>query len=117
MSTKWRKYQRDVAELFRALGFEAKVEDTLTGARAVHDVDVAVRFSIAGVPVLWIVECKLWKASVGKEQVMTLAQIAQDVGADRAFLLSESGFQAGALKAVRNTNVTLTNLQGLTEAA
>lgn len=32
---------------------------------------------------------------------MTLVHIAQDVGADRAFLLSENGFQAGALTAVR----------------
>jgi hypothetical protein len=113
----WQKYQQDAAELFRALGFDAVVEETLVGARATHDVDVVVRFALAGVPVLWIVECKLWKASVRKEQVMTLAQIAQDVGADRAFLLSESGFQAGAVTAVRHTNVTLSNLQELTEAA
>ena len=117
MSTKWRKYQHHVAELFRALGFEAKVEERLNGARGMHDIDVVTRFTIAGVSVLWIVECKLWKASVQKEQAMTLAQIAQDVGADRAFLLSESGFQAGALKSVRNSNVTLTSLQDLTEAA
>jgi hypothetical protein len=76
-----------------------------------------VRFRIGGVAVLWVVECKLWKASVRKEQVMTLVHIAQDVGADRAFLLSESGFQAGALTAVRNTNITLTDLKGLLAAA
>lgn len=117
MGAGWRQYQQEVAEVFRAMGFEATVEETLTGARASHAVDVAVRLRIGGVAVLWIVECKLWKASVSKEQVMTLVQIAQDAGADRAFLLSESGFQAGALAAVRNTNVTLTDLQELVAAA
>lgn len=48
---------------------------------------------------------------------MTLAQIAQDVGADRAFLLSESGFQAGAIKACRHSNVSLTSLAELAESA
>lgn len=99
------------------MGFEATVEETLAGARVSHAVDVAVRLRIGGVGILWIVECKLWKASVRKEQAMTLVQIAQDVGADRAFLLSESGFQAGALSAVQNTNVTLIDLQGLIAAA
>jgi hypothetical protein len=117
MSAGWRQYQQEVADVFRAMGFKTTVEETLTGARASHIVDVAVRFRIGGVAVLWVVECKLWKASVRKEQVMTLVHIAQDVGADRAFLLSESGFQAGALTAVRNTSTTLTDLQGLLAAA
>lgn len=117
MSAGWRRYQEDVAEVFRSMGFEATVEETLAGARASHVVDVAVRLRIGGVGILWTVECKLWKSSVRKEQVMTLVQIAQDLGVDRAFLLSESGFQAGALTAVRSTNITLTDLQGLIAAA
>ena len=48
---------------------------------------------------------------------MALYQIAQDVGADRAFLFSESGFQAGAIAAARNTNVTLTSLGAVRESA
>lgn len=48
---------------------------------------------------------------------MTLGHIAQDVGADRAFLLSESGFQAGAIAACRHSNITLTSLPELADAA
>ena len=113
----WRRYQEEAAALFKAMGFTANVEETLVGARAQHEVDVVVRLVISGVAMLWIVECKHWKSAVRKEQVMTLASITQDVGADRAFLLSESGFQSGALTAVRNTNVTLTSLAELTEVA
>jgi Restriction endonuclease len=59
------------------------------------------------------VECKLWKTAVPKAQVLTLVQVAQDVGADRAFLLSEKGFQAGAIAVVKKTNISLTNINEL----
>jgi hypothetical protein len=117
LTTPWEQYQEDVAELFRTMGFAAEVEAELLGARARHRVDVVVRPTNAGIPVLWIVECKHWKARVGKEQVMTLAQIAQDVGADRAFLLSESGFQAGAIAASQHSNLSLSSLAELSESA
>lgn len=36
--------------------------------------------------------------------------MVEDIGADRGLLFSESGFQAGAISAAQNTNVTLTSL-------
>jgi hypothetical protein len=113
----WEKYQEDVAALFRRMGFDAQIEATMNGARAQHSIDVVVRSRATGIEVLWIAECKHWKAAVRKEQVMTLGHIAQDVGADRAFLLSESGFQAGAIAACRHTNISLTSLPELATAA
>ncbi|WP_414815607.1 restriction endonuclease [Rhizobium sp. IY2] len=109
----WRTYQTDVARYLTELGFSVEVEKEVVGARGVHEVDVAAKTELFGVPVLWIAECKLWNAAVKKEQVTSLYQIAQDVGADRAFLLSESGFQSGAIRMAQNTNVTLTSLPDL----
>lgn len=63
------------------MGFQTEIEFKMTGARGQHNIDVVVRPRIAGIPALWIVECKHWKAAVRKEQVMTLGHIAQDVGA------------------------------------
>lgn len=117
MPPDWKQYQEDVAGLFRRMGFDAEIELKLEGARAQHNIDVVVRPRPAGIPALWIVECKHWKAAVRKEQVMTLGHISQDVGADRAFLLSESGFQAGAIAACRHSNITLTSLAELADAA
>lgn len=116
-SAVWRDYQEKAAELFRAMGFEAVVEEALVGARGKHKVDVVARTQLSGVDVTWIVECKYWNASVPKAHVLTLVQIAQDVGADRAVLLSETGFQAGAVAAARKSNVLLTSLAELGEAA
>jgi restriction system protein len=94
--TAWRDYQESAAHFFRVLGMDASVGERLTGARGHHDVDVVVRASRAGIEhieQLWIVECKLWRRSVDKLYVAALVSIVQDVGADRGFLLSETGFR------------------------
>lgn len=113
----WRDYEREAAQLFERMGFEVSVGQTLIGARGKHNVDVVARRTFSGVAVTWIIECKLWKSPVQKAQVLTLIQVAQDVGADRAFLLSESGFQAGAIAVSQHTNVSLINLAELAVAA
>lgn len=113
----WSDYQNRVAEFFRNLGLDAQVDAHVHGARADHDIDVAVCFRQFGINVLWIVECKLWKTAVPKEKVVALQQIAQDVGADRAFLVAETGFQAGAIRAARFSSITLTSLPDLGENA
>jgi hypothetical protein len=112
----WREYQQRSAEFFRRLGLTATIEHAVEGARATHAVDVFVEGKYHGIQFKWIVECKAWASSVPKEKVMTLAAIVQDVGADRGFLLSEKGFQSGAVRAAGKTNITLTSLADLGEA-
>ncbi|WBK02376.1 restriction endonuclease [Methylocystis parvus] len=109
-SISWRQYQERAAAVFKRMGFDAAIEPCLDGARGRHEIDVLVRTSLGSIPILWIVECKDWKVPVSKAHVLTLYQIAQDLGADRAFLLCEAGFQAGAIAAVRQTNVTLASI-------
>ena len=48
---------------------------------------------------------------------MALTSIVQDIGADRGFLLSEVGFQSGAILAARSSNITLTSLEDLSASA
>jgi hypothetical protein len=49
----WKQYQREVAAFLSSLGFETKVDETVHGARAEHDIDVTAHSSIAGVNQLW----------------------------------------------------------------
>ncbi|KXU89789.1 hypothetical protein CI15_06260 [Paraburkholderia monticola] len=117
MTAAWQTYQQEVAELFVSLGCTVEVEKEAVGARGLHVVDVLARATFAGVAITWVVECKLWNTAIPKEKVLALAQIASDIGADRAFLLSESGFQAGAIRVAEHTNITLTNMQELLGSA
>jgi hypothetical protein len=117
MGRTWHTYQQEVAALFRSLGLNTEIEAVVEGARGTHKIDVWVRFSRFGVEMKWLVECKFWRRAVPKEKVLTLQQIAQDVGADRAFLFSELGFQSGAIQAAQLSNTTLTSLAELRDRA
>jgi hypothetical protein len=110
----WEKYQHDTADLLREFGFATKVNDPLQGPNSVvHRVDVSARITVAGVPVLWIVECKLWNSRVPKEKVSALKDIVNDLAADRGLLMSEKWFQSGAINLAAAKNITLSNLDDL----
>ncbi len=113
----WNTYQEDVATFFKSIGATAETNATVKGVRGTHQADVLVTLKQFGINVTWIIECKLWKTSVPKEKILTLQQIVQDIGADRGFLMSESGFQAGAIKSAQTSNVTLSSLPELQEIA
>ena len=113
----WRQYQEDVAALFRKMGYSATTDCAVQGVRALHDLDVWVQFDAFGLRFRWVVECKEWRTKISKEKVAALKYIVDDVGADRGFLVSESGFQPGAVKAAETTNITLASLAELTHAA
>lgn len=110
----WHDYQERSAYYFHLLGMDVTVDEHLIGVRGEHDADVVVRTCEAGIKQIWIVECKLWRRRVGKLHVNALASVVQDVGADKGILLSESGFQSGAVKQASCSNITLTSLSELT---
>lgn len=106
----WSEYQEEAAEAFRALGLSAETNVRVRGVRSKHDLDVAVRGQLAGQDLFWVVECKRWKSRVSKAHVGTLIAVVADTGADRGILLSESGFQPGALALASTSNIHLTSL-------
>src|SRR5258708_22114951 len=113
----WKDYQEEAAEFFRSLGLDANTDVTIQGVRTKHDVDVLVKSHIYGFDVTWIVECKHWKEPVSKLHVLALREIVTDAGADRGILLSEAGFQSGAVGAADLTNVQVTSLADLNVTA
>lgn len=117
LMARWQEYEEEAAALFRSLGLEATTDERVDGVRGAHDVDVVVRSRRAGLEQVWVVECKWRRRRVEKLHVLALAEIVRDVGADRGVLLSEVGFQAGAIKIAYKRNITLTSLAQLREDA
>lgn len=113
--SEWSDYQEEVAEFFRGLGLTAETNVTMHGVRTRHDVDVVVKATLAGLEVVWVVECKAWKSAVPKEKVLALREIVTDTGADRGFMMAEGGYQSGALEAALFANVMLTSIAELRE--
>jgi hypothetical protein len=111
---RWEEYQHQAAALLRELGFSIEVNAQLAEANgAVHAIDVAARRTVAGVDLIWIVECKLWNKPVDMGAVRDLRTLVLDLGADHGLLMSESGFQSGAIMSARQKNITLTGLDDL----
>lgn len=117
MAIDWKAYQEEAASFFRSIGLNAETDVAVQGVRTSHDVDVLVKSVHAGFHVTWIVECKHWKTRVSKLHVLALREIVAEVGADRGILLSEEGFQSGAVEAATLTNVQVTSLAHLTASA
>ncbi len=117
MADSWQTYQEEVATFFRGLGLEATTNLTLQGIRTTHDIDVYVKSHRVGFDVVWVIECKHWERRVTKLHVLALREIVTDLGADRGILLSEVGFQSGAVEAAKLTNVHVSSLANLRESA
>lgn len=117
MATTWEDYQEEAASFFRSLGLEATTNVRVNGIRTHHDIDVLVKSHHAGFDIIWLVECKHWKNPVSKLHVLALREIVTEIGADRGILLSESGFQSGAIEAANLTNVHITSLAELSLSA
>jgi hypothetical protein len=113
----WQQYQEEAASYFRSLGLDATTDVTITGVRTSHDVDVLVKSRHVGFDITWIVECRHWASPVSKLHVLALREIVADIGADRGILLSESGFQSGAIEAANLTNVQVTSINQMRETA
>src|SRR3954452_14354103 len=113
----WQRYQEEAADFFRSLGLQASTDVTLQGVRTKHDVDVLVKSSHVGFKITWLIECKCWQMPVSKLHVLALREIVADLGADRGILLSEAGFQSGAIEAATLTNVHVTSLRELAGTA
>ena len=86
---------------------------TIRGVRTSHAVDVVVKSQHVGFEITWLVECKYWSTPVTKVHVLALREIVSDTGADRGIILSESGFQSGAVEAANLTNVQTSSLAEL----
>ncbi|GAI37777.1 unnamed protein product, partial [marine sediment metagenome] len=72
-----------------------------------------VEFTTFGYKTIWAIECKYWNTNVTKEKMLVLQQIIDDIGADKGVLISKKGFQSGAIRAVKKTNIILTNYEDL----
>jgi restriction system protein len=117
MTIAWKEYQEEAASFFRSLGLDASTDVTVAGVRTTHDIDVVVKSCHVGFEITWLVECKQWKTRVSKLHVLALREIVADIGADRGILLSEAGFQIGAIEAANLTNVRVTSLAEISATA
>ncbi len=103
----WYNFQEEICEHFRNLGTNAKTNVTVEGVRGSSNIDVVVESKYLGTDFKWFVEAKYWNSNVTKEIVHAFSTVLQNTGADRGFIISKKGFQSGAIKATKHTNISL----------
>ena len=113
MTEDWFLFQEEIKDYFENLGCEATTNITLKGVRTSHDIDVLIKSKFLGHNITWVIEAKKWKSKVSKLHVLALRQIIDDLGSDKGFIISEKGFQKGAIEAAKKTNVELLTFEGL----
>jgi hypothetical protein len=109
----WYKFQEKICNHFNSIGAISRTNITLQGVRTEHDIDILVKTKFLGQNITWIVEAKKWSKKVNKLHVLALRTIIDDIGADKGFIISEKGFQSGAIEAAKNSNISLTTFEEL----
>lgn len=71
--------------------------EVVQGRDGSYDFDATVRYELAGMAFLLLVEAKLHKNPIKRETVQVLHQKLQSVGAQKGVLVSTAPFQRGAL--------------------
>jgi hypothetical protein len=78
-------------------GLTVTLHDKIACADGTYDFDATVRFELAGMQFLVIVEAKRHKNPIKRELVQVLHQKLQSVGAQKAAMISTAPYQRGAV--------------------
>lgn len=105
--TDWQDLQIKVARVFHECGFKVEVEKTLSTARGKVEIDVFAEEDIKGRKYTILCECKNWKSRVPQSIIHGFRTVISDIGANRGYIISIKGFQAGASSASKFSNLDL----------
>lgn len=110
----WEKFEELVAELQRELAPNATVvrNDHIVGkiSRTKRQIDVTVRAKVGNYEVLIILDCKAHKRSVDVKAVESFVGLAEDVGANKAVLVTTKGYSQAAINLATQKGIELYTL-------
>lgn len=111
---KWEKFERVVAaiHLAQAKGATVTWNEQIDG----RQFDVVIRFKFQFYDYVVLIECKDQKSRVKASAVESFVTKSKDAKADKAIIVSSSGFQEGARKVARNHKVELFTLSQVNHA-
>lgn len=104
----WKYFERIVAAIHYAESQGATVvwNDTIQG----RQFDVTVRFKFGLHDYLTVIECKNYSKKIPVEKIDALATKARDVNANKAIIVSSSGYQAGCFDVANRHGIKLLSL-------
>jgi hypothetical protein len=83
------------------------LHDKVEGPDGIYDFDATVRYQLAGMSFLVLVEAKRHKNPIKRELVQVLHQKVQSVGAHKGVMISTAPYQIGAVKFAKAHGIAL----------
>ena len=74
------------------------------------EADISIEFSIGDLKYITIVECKYQRRAIEISKIRELIQKKNEIGAHKAVLISNAGFQGGAVSLAKSAGVALLRL-------
>jgi len=104
----WKKFERLVAAInaTKMNGAEVKWNDKING----RQFDVSIRFKFGNFYYLTVIECKEYKSKIPVEKVEAFITKSNAAKANKAVMVSSSGFQKGAIAVANNNGIELFTL-------
>ena len=99
--------QDEVARTLSECGFAVKIEEKITTARGAVEIDVYAEESVQGRKYAMLCECKHWRTAVPQSVIHGFRTVVGDIGANKGYIISMSGFQSGSFLAAELTNIAL----------
>lgn len=112
----WKRLEALVAAILSECGMRVRHGTTLSLPRGSVDVDVYAEEDSQGIVHRTVCECKHWQASVPKTVVHAFRTVMEESGANRGYIISMNGFQAGAIEAAVATNIELVTFEEFQQA-
>lgn len=106
------EFEKFVVELLGATSplldnFKVTMHEVVSGVDGKYDFDATIRYELAGMAFLVLVECKRHKNPIKRELVQVLHQKVQSVGAHKGAMFSTAPYQSGALEFAKTHGIAL----------
>lgn len=103
----WQDLQFKTSDILRQCNFSVEVGKSIMSIRSKIEVDVYAEEIIDNRKYTIICECKYWKTNIPQLYVHALRTIVNDIGVNKAYIITTSDFQKGAIASTENTNTEL----------
>jgi hypothetical protein len=103
----WEQLEHSVASILSECGMAVQRQARVQMPRGAANIDVLAEDTVEGITHWIICECKNWRTNVPQEKVHAFRTIMQETGANHGYIISRTGFQAGAVEAAHATNIEL----------
>lgn len=107
---KWKRFEKlihAIHEQFAPAGAVVTLDDQIEGKHSgvPRQIDISIRVNIAHYPVLVVVECKDHSRPIDVGELGAFLSLRDDVGANKAVMISTSGFTAAAVEYARANGI------------